>query len=943
MLFDNAVQVLLYNGLDPARIPHFSKMKAYLENGDFRSADVKKITDDLYRARLDRSNRLLFKFARHRGETYILVLELIANHAYESSRFLHRGVQVEDDKLPDIAERQAEEDAVDLAYVNPNGRTFNILDKVISFDDDQQAVFGVSPPLIVVGSAGSGKTVLTLEKMKEAIGNVLYVTRSPYLADNARELYYGMNYLNDDQDMSFLSFGEFLSSIHVPQTREMSFREFAGWFARHRVASGIKDAYQFYEEVHGVLTGSSADGAWLEEEEYLSLGVRQSIYAADERPKVYDLFRKYLRHLQASGCHDINVLSFEYLQLAQPTWDFVVVDEVQDFTNVQLHLVLSTLTDPTHFILCGDSNQIVHPNFFSWAGLKRHFYGRAFASGGGSAGSKAAIEPADVMRVLTTNYRNSRQVTEMANRILRLKTARFRSVDRESNYLVSSNAENAGAVTLLQDKPQLVGELDARTRASTRFAVVVMHPEQKAMARTRFHSPLVFSIQEAKGLEYENIILYNFVSSAEDRFREICRDVDPDQVQSGELRYARSRDKSDKSLEIFKFHINALYVAATRAVANVYLVESTPRQRLFDLLGVQVMQGDLNLDDQQSSLADWQREARKLERQGKQEQAEAVRSTILGIEETPWKPLTRQRVRELARDALADGGKKKQLQLFEYALLSRDEVRLSRLKRADFRPARRPREAGERALEQRHFMPYSFKRSEGVRRLVEKYGVDHRDAFGFTPLMLAARFANQQVTAMLAEELEANAELTNSAGLTAYQIMLQELVVNERYAERAVPALYDHLTPAAVTVMVRGALVKIDSHKVEFLFYNLMVALYQTRLARNVNRSMLPGLQASDFQEMLNRLPRSVVAEYQTKRSYISQVLARNEADRDAPYNRRLFKRTQRGYYIFNPQLQVRIGDDWIRIHNLLDPDAVLDGEEGPLATLIKGEGDAMA
>ena len=922
------MQVLLYHKLDADRIPNFAKVKAALENGDFRSADVKKITDDIYRARLDRSNRILFKFARHEGEVYILVLELIERHAYESSRFLRRGVTVDEDKLPALAPGTTPDDAGQLAYLNPLSRTFNVLDKVISFDDAQRAVYAVSPPLIVVGSAGSGKTVLTLEKMKEASGNVLYVTRSPYLADNSRELYYGMSYENGDQEVSFLSFAEFLDSIRVPETSEVPFSEFTRWFARHRQAAGIRDAYQFYEEVNGVITGSSADHAWIPKEDYLALGVRQSIYGADERAKVHDLFRKYVDHLDASGCHDVNMLSFEYRKLARPVWDFVVVDEVQDFTNVQLHLVLSTLVDPTRFILCGDSNQIVHPNFFSWAGLKRHFYGREFSTGGAS---QSRVEAADVMRVLTTNYRSSKQVTELANRILRLKTARFRSVDRESSYLVTSNAEEGGKVALLPDDPALVGELDAQTRNSTRFAVIVMHPEHKQKAGARFGTPLVFSIQEAKGLEYDNIILYDFVSSAEDRFREICRDVDPEQVQAGELRFARSRDKSDKSLEIFKFHINALYVAATRAVANVYLVESAPRQRLFDLLGIEAVKGDLGLVEQKSSLADWQREARKLERQGKQEQADAVRTRILGIRETPWEPLTRGAVRELSKRALDGGGKKQQLQLFEYALLSRDEGRFSKLKRAGFRPARRPRDVGERVLESKHFMAYSLKRVDGVRTLVEKYGVDHRDTFGFTPLMLAARFANEVVTAMLTREMAANVEIVNNAGLNAFQIMLQETAETPRYAQRFTPAVYQRLSPPTVTVMVGGGLRKIDNHTGEFLLYNLMMAMFQTRLERRMNRQARPGLSAADLEEVLRILPPAAVPGYRTKRAYISGLLARNEVDRDTPSNRRLFKRMRRGYYILNPQLRVRIGGAWTGVYDLLDAEALSSGHADSL------------
>lgn len=68
------MQVLLYNELDGERIPNFAKMRGYLEAGNFRSADVKKVADDLYRARLDASNRILFTYRRCNGETYILVL-----------------------------------------------------------------------------------------------------------------------------------------------------------------------------------------------------------------------------------------------------------------------------------------------------------------------------------------------------------------------------------------------------------------------------------------------------------------------------------------------------------------------------------------------------------------------------------------------------------------------------------------------------------------------------------------------------------------------------------------------------------------------------------------------------------------------------------------------------------------------------------------------------
>ncbi|MCZ0944430.1 MAG: hypothetical protein OXJ53_15355, partial [Gammaproteobacteria bacterium] len=579
-----------------------------------------------------------------------------------------------------------------------------------------------------------------------------------------------------------------------------------------------------------------------------------------------------------------------------------------------LDLVMRSLKDQQRFILCGDANQIVHPNFFSWTGIKRYFHGKH-----GETGAEA---PVDLLRILTTNYRNSLQVTETANRILRLKHARFGSVDRESNFLVSSNSDAAGTVTLLANEADAIREFDDKTRQSTRFAVIVMHDEQKAAAKRQFHTPLIFSIQEAKGLEYDNIILYDFASGDEARFREIVRDVAPESLSDGELRYARARDKSDKSLEIFKFHINALYVAVTRAIANVYLVESKPRQRLFDLLGIEVLKARLDLAQQQSSLAEWQREALVLERQGKTEQAEEIRSRILGIQPISWQPLTGQRLEALsggATNGRAVVNKKKALQLFIYALLSHDESRIARLAYAGFRAAKRAPQHLQ-TLAQHHFMPYSMKRADHVRKLVERYGVDYRDAFNFTPLMLAARFGNLDVAAMLME-MGANPELVNSAGLNAFQIMLQEATVDERYAKRAAPGLHRLLAPASTTVMVDNRLLKLDSHKVEFLFVQLMVALFHTRLPFNV-MCWQPGFKAADLAELLSLLPRSAVPERLTKRAYISGVLARNEVDRDYAYNRRIFRRTSHGVYILNPRMSFRISDEWFPVYKLLDPQA---------------------
>jgi len=141
----------------------------------------------------------------------------------------------------------------------------------------------------VIGSAGSGKTALTLEKMKQAIGDVLYVTQSAYLVKNSRDLYYAHHYDNPEQQIDFLSFQEFLESIRVPAGKPITFQAFQQWFSRFRHGQ-LKDAHKLFEEFRGVITGPATDKSWLTREDYKNLGVKESIFLAEERESVYDVF-----------------------------------------------------------------------------------------------------------------------------------------------------------------------------------------------------------------------------------------------------------------------------------------------------------------------------------------------------------------------------------------------------------------------------------------------------------------------------------------------------------------------------------------------------------------------------------------------------------------------------------------------------------------------------
>ncbi|MEF8756480.1 MAG: ankyrin repeat domain-containing protein [Accumulibacter sp.] len=888
------MKILEYDGLDTTRVrASYRKVAEAIARGDFRAAQVKKLVNlshgKFYRARLDDADRLLFSLVRHGDEVCALMLEVIANHDYDNSRFL-RGAAIDESRVADIDAATAVGEAEPLRYLHPQRTAIHLLDKPISFDDTQEAIYRQPAPLIVVGSAGSGKTALTLEKLKHAEGEVLYVTHSRFLAQGARDLYYANGFEHAAQEAVFLSYREFVESIRVPAGREASWRDFAGWFARQRQAFRDFDGHQAFEEIRGVLAAGA--GGILGREEYLALGVRQSIFAVEQRERLYELFDKYRAWLAEAKLYDLNLVAQEWQALAAPRYDFVVIDEVQDITTVQLALVLRTLRKPGHFLLCGDSNQIVHPNFFSWSQVKSLFW------------KDPKLAERQQLRVLSANFRNGLEATRVANQLLKIKHRRFGSIDRESNFLVEAVGGDAGQVALIPDREATKRELDQKIRQSTQFAVLVMRDEDKLEARRHFATPLLFSIHEAKGLEYENIVLYRFISDHRAEFAEIVDGVAAADLEVETLDYRRAKDKSDKSLEVYKFFVNALYVALTRAIRNVYVIESDSAHPLVGLLGLSV--GQLNVAAQKSTLEDWQKEARKLELQGKQEQAEAIRQTILKQAPVPWPVLGEEKLVELLHKVFreqAPGAKLKQ-QLYEYATCH-DEPQLAAWLVAEARFEQAVNFPKQRAtFGRKTYVPYFARHFKDILRQCEQYGVEHRLPMNQTPLMAAAAAGNLALVEALLER-GADRDAVDQYGHNALHWALREGFRDAAFAAGPLAALYERLAPASIDLRSGDRLVRLDRHLAEYALFQTLWVLFKSRFTHPQRRRM-GAFETKDILDAWQHLPANIVRPERRRRQYLSSVLARNEIDRDYAYNRALFRRLQQGWYQFDPGLSVR-------------------------------------
>jgi hypothetical protein len=425
-------------------------------------------------------------------------------------------------------------------------------------------------------------------------------------------------------------------------------------------------------------------------------------------------------------------------------------------------------------------------------------------------------------------------------------------------------------------------------------------------------------VQESKGLEYENIILFNFISDNASEFNSICEGVSMDALHGGEPVYARGKDKADKSLDAYKFYINALYVAITRAVRNVYIIEKSRGHKLPALLGISEISRERAIKEDVSTTDDWKREARRLEKMGKSEQAEAIRKNILVTEKPNWTPMTVDRYLTVRKEALEPEhfNKKAKDQLFDFALIHDQRLILEKLAALHYKRAEKY--ADERSSILRKY--YQYYRDDNMKMIVQeinKYGIDYRDIHNFTPLHAAVYAGALKITAFLLEN-GADPGLPDTFYKTPIQIALMQAFMNREYAKTRLGKIYPMLLADALSVQIEGRLIKFDQHKAEFLALHLFLAL-QSSIQQTKNFYQAKGVEVNDFIEKLQDFPEMVVPPYRKKREYWLAILAKHEIMGKNPYNKKLFTRIERGFYILNPELQLRVKDSWIPVDEMIN------------------------
>ena len=130
-----------------------------------------------------------------------------------------------------------------------------------------------------------------------------------------------------------------------------------------------------------------------------------------DRGTLYDLAQQYQRVLAMNGLSDDTDAARRLLTYIDtlPKYDYVMVDEAQDYTLVQLLLLSRLCRRMEGILLAGDVDQIVHSVDFTWAKARQAIW---------RAWNRPPPEPVTI----DYNYRNPQPVSELANALLEMRS-----------------------------------------------------------------------------------------------------------------------------------------------------------------------------------------------------------------------------------------------------------------------------------------------------------------------------------------------------------------------------------------------------------------------------------------------------------------------------------------------------------------------------------------
>ncbi|WP_127532988.1 UvrD-helicase domain-containing protein [Paenibacillus kobensis] len=601
-------------GMPRDRFDQLSVRLERLRNGDWGNGTrVKKLRSinrarTIYEARADRARRMLFTIVKNR-ETNRKAALLIFHFEVEHDDVIRTAsVLLQEEYTPEryeeekpkscsldelVSETQpvwTEEQDLFYCYLNQLKSYELDEDSVIrlmqskemagneyvrfklSLSPEQRSYAEAPLPILLGGTAGSGKTTIMIHKLLEtdAAQKKLYVTYTKDLCDEAgkmfRELVAGL----DDEELYkrntyFKTFDQLVQERRYDKSQDVVKRErflhTYGKYARSNRIMNEFPALMMWEEIRGIIKGGRAfDGYILPEPQYMKLSRDQAPNFFDKRKAAYEHFRNYQKQLEDEFKVDEQDLLYQSIQSNHETYDYVFCDEVQDLTLLHIRLLHTMVNEnAARLFLTGDDQQILHHSGFRWANINDLFT-QCFKH-----------RPPELLH-LSFNYRSVGSIIDLAGVI--------NGMERD---LTDRKIKAKPSISFIQgDKPRYYSGMAEQEMGhfvhsfGPHQAIIVRTEEERNELRHYFRttyglSPLIFSIVQVKGLEFERVMIWDF-------FRQDSEEHEFWNTTTRQMGLGQTyRITSDLRIQRkLSSELNMLYVAVTRASHVVYIYDRMP-------------------------------------------------------------------------------------------------------------------------------------------------------------------------------------------------------------------------------------------------------------------------------------------------------------------------------------------------------------------------------
>ncbi|ADQ42010.1 hypothetical protein Calkr_2586 [Caldicellulosiruptor acetigenus I77R1B] len=291
----------------------------------------------------------------------------------------------------------------------------------------------------------------------------------------------------------------------------------------------------------------------LDREYYLELPLDYSIFSRQERENIYYLYTKYEEWLKNKGFFDENDLARIVIDnikngKLKAKYDFLLIDEIQDLSEIQLYAIINLVEDKRNIMVAGDVHQIVNPTFFNFGRFKNYF---------------VCINKDFNEFSLSKNYRSQEKIVSLANT---LSEMRKKFIGGTSEDIIEKSIRDGGHPLLIPETEENLSKIFEFVNKTIGAAVIVENDEDKNYIANRYPiSGRIFTVREAKGLEFNCVFCYNLLSNHEKEWNEIV-------------------DGAAKRLSKYRYYFNLFYVAITRAKDLLVVIEKNPDMKVLKML-----------------------------------------------------------------------------------------------------------------------------------------------------------------------------------------------------------------------------------------------------------------------------------------------------------------------------------------------------------------------